>query len=162
MELLSPQLEDEYPSLDDIMQVINSFASLQGYAIVKRHTKTSKKGIVCKAILICDHNKVYTTEYWCKRDTSTRKTDCPFDAVAIIQNREWRFSLHNGNHNHEATLSGAHPTHWKTARIEEVLEQIANHAWTGAPPQQTLTYLYFGQNPKNTLFKNRDIYNEQE
>ena len=62
MELLPPQLEDGYPSLDDIMQATNSFASLQGYAIVKRRTKTSKKGIVHKAVLMCDRSKIHTTE----------------------------------------------------------------------------------------------------
>ncbi len=162
MELLPSQLEDGYPSLDDIMQAINSFAFLQGYAIVKRRTKTSKKEIVRKVVLMCDHSKVYTTEHWCKRDTSTRKTNCPFDVVAIIQDGKWRFSIRNGNHNHKATLPGAHLTHRKAARIEEVLEQITNHARIGAPPQQTFTHLRLGQNPENPLFKNRDIYNERE
>lgn len=91
MELLPPQLEDGYPSLDDIMQTINSFASSQGYAVVKRRTKTNKRGVVRKAVLMCDRSKVHATEHWRKRDTSTRKTDCPFDAVAVIQDGEWRF-----------------------------------------------------------------------
>ncbi len=89
---------------------------------MKKRTKTSKKGIMRKAVLMCDRSKVYTTEHWCKRDTSTRKTDYPFDAVAIIQDGEWRFSLRNGTHNHETTLPGAYPTDRKAARIEEVLE----------------------------------------
>lgn len=97
-----------------------------------------------------------------KRDTSTRETDCPFDAVAVIQDGEWRFSLRNRDHNHDATLPGAHPTHRKAARTEKVIEQIANHARTGAPSQQTLTHLCLGQDPENPLFKNRDIYKERE
>lgn len=68
IELLPSQLEDEYPSLDDIMQAINSFSSLQGYSVVKRCTETNKKGVVRKTFLMCDRNKV---EHWYKRDTST-------------------------------------------------------------------------------------------
>ena len=70
------------------MQAINSFAFLQSYAIVKKYTKMSKKGIVRKAILIYNCNKVYTIEHWCKKNTLIRKTDCLFDMVAIIQNRK--------------------------------------------------------------------------
>lgn len=88
MELLLPQLEDRYFSLDNIMQAINFFASLQGYTIMKKHTKTSKKGIVYKVVLMYNYNKVYITEYWYKRDTSTCKTDYLFDAIVIIQNGE--------------------------------------------------------------------------
>lgn len=73
-----------------------------------------------------------------------------------MKDREWKFCLRNGNHNHEATLPGAHPVYRKMARTEEILEQVANHARTGAPFQQTLTHLCLGQNPENPLFKNRE------
>lgn len=66
---------------------------------------------------MCDRSKEQITENWCKRDTTTRKTDCPFDAVALLEADGWTFRLRNGNHNHEATLAGAHPP------IEELLEQ---------------------------------------
>lgn len=33
-----------HPSLDELVEALNAFASLQGYDIVKRRTKVSKKG----------------------------------------------------------------------------------------------------------------------
>ena len=58
-------------------------------------------------------------------------------------------------------MAGAHPVYRKIVCTEEVLDQIANHAKTGAPPQQTLIHLCLSQSSKNLSFKNRDIYNEQ-
>lgn len=72
-----------------MIEAINTFASLQGYAIVKRRTKVSKKGVLRKVILIYDRSKKHIIENWCKRDTSTQKTDCPFDAVALLKADGW-------------------------------------------------------------------------
>ncbi len=127
MDLQPPDLPDTYLSLDSLIEASNTFASLQGYAVVKRRTKVSKKGVLRKAILMCDRSKEHITENWCKKDTKTRKTDCPFDAVALLEPDGWTFCIRNGSHNHEATLPGAHPTHQKAARTKEVLESIANH-----------------------------------
>lgn len=62
MELLPLELEDTYPSLNDMNQAINFFASSQGYAVVKRRTKTSKKGVLRKAVLMCDCSKEHVIE----------------------------------------------------------------------------------------------------
>lgn len=88
IELLSPVLQDAYPSLDDIIQAINSFAILQGYTIVKRYTKTNKKRVTCKAVLMFDHSKKHSTENLTRRNISIRKTDCLFDGVAIMKNEK--------------------------------------------------------------------------
>ncbi len=163
MDLQPPDLPDTYPSFDSLIEAINTFASLQGYALVKKRTKVSKKGVLRKAILMCDRSKEHITENWCKKeDTTTQKTDCPFDSVTLLKVDGWTFQIQNGSHNHEATLPGAHPTHRKTARTKEVLESIANHVKTGDPPQQTLTHLSLTQDPEKPFFKNQDIYNEQQ
>lgn len=90
--------------------------------MVKRQTKTSKKEVLRKVILICDCSKEHAMENSCKKDITSRKTDCLFDAVAVMKVVEWRFCLRNGNHNHEATLPETHPAHGKAARKEEILE----------------------------------------
>ncbi len=151
-----------YPSLDELIIALNAFASLQGYAIVKRRTKTSKKGVLRKAVLMCDRGKEHIDKSRGKRDTSSRKTNCPFDMIAVLEEEGWTYRVRDGDHNHDSTLAGAYPVHRKVARTEEVLDQIANHAKTGAPPQQTLTHLRLGQSSENPLFKNRDIYNERQ
>lgn len=163
MELQPPDLLDRfYPSLDELVTALNAFASLQGYAIVKRRTNTSKKGVLRKAVLMCDRGKEHIDKNGSKRDTTSRKTDCPFDAIAILEQEEWSYRLRNGDHNHDPTLAGAHPAHRKITQTEDVLDQTANHTKTGASPQQTLTHLRLGQNPENPLIKNRDIYKERQ
>ncbi len=62
MDLQLPNLSDNYASLDVLLQAVNTFASSQSYAVVKRRTKVSKKGILRKAVLICDRNKEYYTK----------------------------------------------------------------------------------------------------
>lgn len=74
-----------------------------------------------------DCSQVYIAKHWFKRDILICKTDCLFDAVAIIQDGEWKFFLCNKNDKYEATLLGVHLTHQKAAKTEEILEQIANY-----------------------------------
>ena len=121
----------------------------------------SKKGLLRKVVLMCDRSKEYHTKSWNKRETATRKIDCPFDALAVLQTDGWTFQLRDGSHNHKGILLRAHLTHQKAARIKEVLKSIFNHAKTCAPSQQTLTHLRLTHNPENPLFKNQDIYNER-
>ncbi len=141
MDLQPPDLPDTYSFLDSLIKAINTFVSLQGYTLVKRRTKVSKKGVLRKAILIYDRSKEHITENWCKKDTAIQKTDCLFDAVALLEADRGTFCIRNGSNNHEAIPPGAHSTYRKAARIKVVLESIANHSRTGAPQQQTLTHL---------------------
>lgn len=90
--------------------------------MVKKRTKTSKKDVLRKVILICDCSKEHAMKNWCKKDITTRKTDWLFDGVTVIKVGEWRFCLRHGNHNHEATFPEATPAHRKAARKEKILE----------------------------------------
>ncbi len=107
----APDLSNNYAFLDALLQAVNSFVFLQGYAIVKRRTKVSKKDILKKAVLMCDWSKEYHTKSWNKREIATRKTDCPFDTLAVLEVDGWIFQLRDGNHNHNTTLPGVHLTH---------------------------------------------------
>ena len=99
---------------------------------MKRRTKVSKKGILCKAVLMCNRDKEHIDENGSKRDTTIQKTNCLFDAIAILEKEGWSYRLRNGDHNHDSILAGIHLTHGKIARTEDILDQIANHAKTGA------------------------------
>lgn len=103
--------------------------------MVKRKTKVSKKEVLRKPVLICDQSKEYYSEYWSKREISSWKTDCFFDALAILETDGQIFWLRNGSHNHEVTLSRVHPTYQKVAQTKKVLESIVNYIKTEAPPQ---------------------------
>lgn len=135
MDLQPFNLPNKYIFFDNLLQAINGFVSLQGYAIVKRRIKVSKKRVLRKPVLIYDWNKEYYSEYQSKRETSSQKTDCFFDALAILETDRWIFQLRNGSHNHEVTLSRVHPTYQKVTQTKKVLKSIANHAKTEAPPQ---------------------------
>ena len=45
----------------------------------------SKKEVLRKAVLMCDRNREYHTKSWNKRETATRKTDYPFNALVVLQ-----------------------------------------------------------------------------
>lgn len=63
MELQPPILSQaSYATLEELISVVNVFAVIQGYAVVKRRTKKSKKGVLQKAVLICDRSKVHVDE----------------------------------------------------------------------------------------------------
>lgn len=85
MDLQSLDLSEKYTSLEDLIQVVNTFASSQGYAVVKRQTKVNKKGVLKKAVLMCDQGKEYHTKSWNEREIATRKTDCLLDALAVLE-----------------------------------------------------------------------------
>lgn len=99
-----------------------------------------------KAVLTRDCSKKHIKQNWCKRDSTTRKTDCPFDAVAVLEDKSWKSCFCKmKNHNDEPILAGAHSTHRKAARNGEVLEQIAIHARTRAStPQNTHSFTSIG------------------
>ncbi len=49
------------------------------------------------------------------RQTSSRRDECPWKAVATrdTELETWKFQIDNPEHNHPPTLPGAHPTHRK-------------------------------------------------
>ena len=61
-----------------------------------------------KAVLTRNWSKKHIEQNLCKRDTTPRKADCPFDAVAVLEVKGWKFCLQDENHNHEPILAGAH------------------------------------------------------
>ncbi len=107
-----------------------------------------------------DRGKKHIDENRGKRNTINRKTNCLFDAIAILKKEIYGYRLYNSDHNHDHILAGAHLAYINIAQTEDVLDQIANHAKTIAPLQQTLTHLRFGQKLANPLIKNQDIYNQ--
>ncbi len=84
-KMLPPNLTESYPTLDDLVTAINEFAGSQEYAVVKKRTKVSKKGVLRKAVLRCDKDEKHEYERFGKRETSSRRCECPFEAVATLK-----------------------------------------------------------------------------
>ncbi len=70
--------------------------------------------------------------------------------------------MRNIDHNYDPKLASANLIHRKIAKTEDVLDQITNHAKTGAPQQQILTDFRFNHKSKNLLIKSRDVYNKHQ
>lgn len=74
MELQSLDLLDWlYLSLNNLVKTLNTFASFQEYTIIKKHTKVSKKWVLCKLVLIYDRSKKHINEKRDRRDTTSQK-----------------------------------------------------------------------------------------
>lgn len=115
MDLQSSDFPNKYSFFNNLIQAINTFASLQGYGIVKKRTKVSKKRVLKKAILIYNQSKKYHTRNWYKKETIIRKIDCFFDALIILKIDKQIFWLCNISYNHKITLPRAHPIYQKNA-----------------------------------------------
>jgi hypothetical protein len=86
MELLSSEIVvmDSFLTLNDLVRAVNEFAGSQGYAVIKKRTKLSKKGVLRKAVLKCDKEGNGKLQEYGKRVISTRQCDCSFEAVATL------------------------------------------------------------------------------
>lgn len=83
-----------------------------------------------------------------------------FDTIAILEEKKQSYQLRNGDHNYNLTLASIYLAYRKIAQTEGVIDKIGNHAKTDAHSQQILTHFCFGQNIKNPLIKNLDVYNK--
>lgn len=88
MKLLSVQQEDLYILLDDILEAISYFKFLYSYIIINRYTKTNKKHIIPKLILIFNCNKEYVINNWYKIDISIQKRDYYCNIIAVIKDEK--------------------------------------------------------------------------
>ena len=89
---------------------------------MKRRTKVSKKRVLRKAVLMCDRDKKHIDENGGKKDTTSRKTNCSFDAITILKKEKWSYRLRNGDYNLDPILTDAHLAHRKIAWTEDVLD----------------------------------------
>ncbi len=86
MELQPPiPPQASYATLKELISAVNVFTATQGYSVVKRRTKKSKKDILQKAALMFDRSKIHVDEGRFARDTTSRKCDCSFDEVAYTE-----------------------------------------------------------------------------
>ncbi|KAA6409642.1 MAG: hypothetical protein FRX48_06254 [Lasallia pustulata] len=119
MSLRPPSTNDTYLTLSAILKAVNQHGKDQGYALVKRRTK-QKKGAIHAAYLRCDkggkrRERLPLRDSKRRRKTSTRMTDCPFEAVARLQEGVWILDVKKPAHNHWAISAIGHLIHRKEA-----------------------------------------------
>ena len=149
LSLAPPPTEGSYESVSDALKALNAFAAAEGYAIVKRRSK-SWGGMMRRVILKCDKGgekrKQNPADTEKKRSKSSRLTNCPFSMDLYLKKDEvhWEIYLRNGNHNHTATKAIAHPTHRQldSPRRREIERQCD----AGIAPRQTHMTLLLDSN----------------
>ena len=160
MDLEPPPERETYNSLDALMRHVNAHAGSHGYAVVKKRSKRRRKdNEVCKVFLCCDRSRkdkpALSTESR-KRNTSSRRIECPFDVVAKMDMMgTWTLHVRDGTHNHEPTNPCAHPALRKPT--EEEKEVIKSTTQAGADARITINTLRLN-NPTTNLLA-RDVYN---
>ena len=82
----SPNAYYEKTSIDLLVSKLNKHAATQDYAIVKDRSKISKRNVRMKYWIHCDRNNKPRNEGHGHRNTSSRRIECPFEAIAKLKN----------------------------------------------------------------------------
>lgn len=162
MALLPPSSNSRYVSFEELRLAVNAHAASQGYAIVTKRSKKNKRGVLRKVWMFCDKSRVFKSEGHGRRETSSRSTECPFELIASsVDDSNWSFEVTHAEHNHSATLSGAHPVHRKIAMTTEVQKTIQTQTLVNAAPKSILSAIRLNADDENPLITSRDVYNQR-
>ena len=161
MTLQPPPTDDDYYDLNSLIKSVNEFAGAQGYAVVKKRTQVSKKGVLRKAVLMCDRGGNYEAKgHGIRRGNTTIKTDCPFQAIASLGPDDmWHLTVKEPNHNHESSAPISHPSLRKSFMTPQILETIETQSNLNVPPQKIIAGLRVGGDDEDPKFLTKDIYN---
>lgn len=162
MDLLPPEFSHAFPTLDDVHVAINLFAASQGYAIVKKRTRKSKKGVLRKAVFQCDKSGSYKPQGPANRPTSSRMCKCPFQALTTLEDDGWRFRVKNSSHNHVATPPESHPVLRKLGLNNVVKAVVETQTRTETTPHQTTANIRLQDDENNPMIKTMNIYNRRK
>ncbi|KAI4241109.1 MAG: hypothetical protein L6R40_004748 [Gallowayella cf. fulva] len=142
MSMLPPPCGDYFPTLDALIAAANHHARQQGYAIIKSRTK--KRGDqVFKANLSCARGATRKSSGQGKRNTSTIKCGCQFDANAVRKKDTpgWELTIKNGEHNHGPSSPEDLVVHRRADMTKEVREEIRKFTEAGRKPSEIHTSL---------------------
>ena len=86
--------------------------------------------------------------------------ECSFKVTAkrIEDSIDWMLTVEDLSHNHEPTLSGAHPALRRLAMTEDVMNAIKNQSRVDIQPAKILSALHVDIN-EDLILKPQDIYN---
>ena len=91
-QMMSPPPEGgSYPTLEAIQKAVLRYCTSVGYAIVIGRSKKTVPGLK-KVLFVCDRAgkpPIQVSPEFRKRNTSSRKCDCPFGFFAIEQRTQW-------------------------------------------------------------------------
>ncbi|KAI0402868.1 hypothetical protein F4802DRAFT_336256 [Xylaria palmicola] len=133
MPLAPPPDRVLYPSWDACLSAVQAHAAREGYAVnAKGQTKARDTGLYRRFGIRCDKSGKFkpTSEVRVRR-SSTKKTDCPFAAAAIVEPEGCYFSVMVQHHNHPPALAAAYTQHRKlTPEQRQFVEDAMAHERT--------------------------------
>jgi len=99
--------------------------------------------------------------YHQQKQTSSRKTECPFSLTITESSNQWRVEIRNADHNHAPSANDmAHSVHRsQDLHQEPIMEMIETHQKTGLTAAQTLTTIRTMDSTSNLAITRRDVHN---
>ncbi|KAI7947420.1 hypothetical protein MJO28_009328 [Puccinia striiformis f. sp. tritici] len=171
-EPMDPPPPMRFLSMEDLFQFVKTWAKHHGYGVSKGNSHTGKN-----IYIRCDRGGTYSgkLENLVKRDSSTRKCECPFQVKGLTRkcecpfqvkgstsqakgptDKSWHLAAMHGEHNHPAShCPSAHPSHQQLN--PEEMEEVERLSKSNVKTTQIL--LQLRQADPNTLAVNKTINN---
>ncbi|KAJ9552999.1 hypothetical protein OSB04_017044 [Centaurea solstitialis] len=150
--------DETFKSRQDLIDWVQRLGRSLGYIIVIKRSKTTRKGIMSKVVLICDRGGKYRGNGSSCRHTGTKKINCPFKLAGkyLSMHDCWTVRVICDKHNHEAAedMEG-HP--YAMRLTENELRLVEDLSRKNVKPRDILSTLK-EQNPDNVSTL-RTIYN---
>ncbi|RYC62617.1 hypothetical protein CHU98_g3607 [Xylaria longipes] len=130
VEALAPPQDAMYESWAECVADIQKHASTRGYALRTKIKTKNKKREITRYEILCDKGGKFVSRASVGgRAESSKKTNCPFSAVAKLKNNTWCFEVAEGRHNHPPSSSPRdHIQHRaKTEIHREIMKQGVDH-----------------------------------
>jgi hypothetical protein len=102
-----------FSALDDADKALKEAAVQKGFVVHRLRSKKSKLGEIRKVWYACvhgrkqDQSRSYIVLEKKKRETTTRRIECPFKAAAKRHEGKWTIDFPESHHNHEMTTNPA-------------------------------------------------------
>ena len=109
-----PPLGGEYAEVKDLVQAVNEWTKGHSYALVIKNSRENRKGVKDTVYLCCTRGqKVRESRSRGTgkgfRKSSSRRIECPFQAVAKLEDGHWTLKrVNNETHNHKSGGKGSH------------------------------------------------------
>jgi len=132
--------------------------------MVKGRSKVSKRNVRIKYWINCDRNDKPRNKGYGYRNTSSRCVDCPFEAIAKLENNledkhdlgSWTLIVKCPDHNHPPTKPSASVSHRKEALNKPEIRGELEKEWRkGNKVNSTLKGLRLDL--EEPIFKQQDI-----
>ena len=157
-----PPIDQTYPTSEEAIVSINTFARPHGYAVTSKRSKNTKKGVKKAVYLCCDRGRTYVPQdLEKKRRTTTLANNCPF-AITLrldLHTDIWRLTIENPTHNHESSPPSTHAIQ-RSLELTHKKDEIENALRQGRTTRQILTELR--EADTESAITARDIYNTRK